>query len=1018
MRFLLGVGLCLLSLPVFAQEKCAFVPYNKHLSELNKQQESEATFEKWMQHKQKTLQTSMRTAGEAASARYVIPVVVHVIHHRGETVGQGANIPRDQILSQLKTLNDDFRALNQTDINKLSPQFKSLVADTEIEFVLAKQDPEGVETEGIVRVASSKQSWRQDEDFQLKALSHWPSDQYLNIYVAQLSNQVLGWAQFPQSDQLEGVNIGDLSEASDGVVIDYRYLGTGGQAASDSKGRTATHEVGHYLGLRHIWGDGGCNVDDFVSDTPLVGDKNQGCPAETDKPLACNNDPAMYENYMDYSGDACMALFTLGQRERMHVVLQSSPRRKELHNSPAKQTPTIAANDAGLRQLTLTPALQCNSTYIPNLEVRNYGNTQVTQVQVGLTIDDQLVNTYTLNTNLAYLESETLQLDPIAISNPGQRAITATITLTNAAQDGKNSNNTVSATLDIPQQNMLPLSHNFEEDLFPFYVVNPDQSYSWELKEVPNGTTANNTAAFINFYDYADEGQRDILASPVFNLTDENYFFLTLSLSHARYDDRTSADGIEIYVATDCSTNLQTATLVYSASGEALATSPATTAVFAPKDASEWSSIGLDLSAYAGSPGVQILIVGVNDYGNNLYLDDIEISNEPIAPLNVTLSQISQPSAVFGQADSPVMVRIKNSGSDTVQSLKFKLTLNGEVIRDLALDNLALEPLETMDLELAQLEELGIGAHVLDILAYNPNGGVDGSGSDDFLSKQFVVNTSQRNVPLRQTFSATIFTGTALEDTNWTSTTPDFSDEGWISTHATGPLQEQASTNFAAAALYVQSTGPKEKWLASPMLNFKNTQAAGLQFWYYAGGPGALSLKLVASLDGGITWPLVLWEKAGNDLKIDGAGGASEPSSDLSWTKAFLNLRDFVEMESVRFAFVATGQQNSAVYVDEIEFSLSDQPTTTPLPDRNSFTLYPNPARDQFKLFFNLEDPNGETVFVEIMSSNGTFVTNYSYPNTINQIYTIDLPGLPAGIYYIRIRSASINTTRKLVLVR
>ncbi|MBW3544770.1 MAG: zinc metalloprotease, partial [Bacteroidetes bacterium] len=737
MRFLLGVGFCLLSLQAFAQEKCAFVPFNKHLSEISGETESEASFEKWMLNRQQQLRSSVRTAGTAAEARYIIPVVVHVVHRQGEAVGEGANIPEAQILSQLKILNDDFRALNQADINKLSPQFKSLVADTEIEFVLAKQDPEGVETNGIVRIASSQQSWSQSDDLELKALSQWPPDQYLNLYAASLTYPTLGWAQFPQSNELEGLNFGDVSEASDGVVIDYRYVGTGGQAASDSKGRTATHEIGHYFGLRHIWGDGGCSIDDYVSDTPLVGDSNQGCPAENNKPKACNsNEDAMYQNYMDYSGDACMALFTLGQKERMHVVLQNSPRRKELHNSPGKQAPTVVANDAGLRQLALIPAERCNSTYTPNLEVRNYGNTKVTQVAVALSVDGRPLGTYTRQTSLNYLDVQTIALDPIIIENPGPREVIASITLTNNTEDGKSSNNTVTTILDVPQQTNLPLSHDFEGGFFPFYVINPNvRTYTWELKDVPNSTSSNNTAAFINFFDYGQEGHRDILVSPVFDLSEENYLFVSMSVAHARYD-RTSTDGLEIYVATDCSTNLQTADLVYSASGDRLATTSPTTQAFVPEDATEWRSIGLDLSAYAGLPNIQLLIVSVNDYGNNLYLDDIQISNVPVAPLNLSLQEVLQPSAVFGHEDSPLQVRIKNSGSEVIESIKFRISLNSEPIHDISLSQLALEPLTTRDVTLATLTELPPGPHVLEVLAYSPNGGIDAIGSDDLLVKQ------------------------------------------------------------------------------------------------------------------------------------------------------------------------------------------------------------------------------------------------------------------------------------------
>lgn len=1030
MRFLLGVGLCLLPLLSFSQEKCGFVKYHKHLSEVTKATESEAVFEQWMQQKQQELHllkgttgrpqkgeptAPMRAAGTrgtAAAAKFVIPVVVHVIHH-GEEEGQGANIPKEQILSQIKTLNDDFRALNSADINKLPADFKALAADTEIEFVLAKQDPEGVFTDGIVRVASSEVNWEQSEDLKLKALSQWPSDKYLNLYTADLSHPLLGWAQFPQSSQLAGLNIGDGSEASDGVVLDYQYVGSGYQANNSSKGRTATHEMGHYLGLRHIWGDGDCSSDDYVTDTPLVEKSNQGCPKAEDA-KSCSNGPAMYQNYMDYTDDGCMALFTPGQKERMFVVLQNSPRRKDLNNSIGKQEPVLVANDAGVRSLLLSPSQACNNSYTPTIELRNYGNNQVTQVQVNLKVDNAVVKTYSLSTKLDYLQTQTIKLDEVVIANAGQRLVAASVTLTNNRQDGKSSNNTATYELNVPLKTSLPVTHDFQKGFYPFYVINPDRSFSWQLANVSNGTTTANTAAFINFYDYAEEGQRDILASPILDLRAESKLFVALRAAYARFD-RSSEDGLEIYVSTDCSASLQTAKLAYRASGEALASASPTTNPFQPLDASHWSSIGLDLSAYAGLPHVQLLFVGVNGYGNNLYLDDIQFSSKPLAALNVTLAEIVQPTAVFGNenVEVPLTVQLRNSGSDTIHSLSFKVTLNDSEIQQFSVQDLNLPPQAEKSVAISLLQELSAGPHIIKVQAYSPNGGVDGISSDNIQSKQVVVNNSQKRVPLRESFAIRTF-----EDAIWTSTTLNASDSGWISTPVLSPTGEAAKTNHAAAAKYSKSIWTQEKWMVSPILDFSNTWEAGMQFWYYAGGSGELALQLLASKDGGLSWSELLWEKSSTDLKPDNPAASVIPAAVDNWRNEFLNLQELAGEKKVRIALVATGRGTATAYVDEIEFFLSDRPTNAPLPERNNVSLFPNPNRGTYNLFFNMEDPNGEEVVVELMNSQGSFISRNTYPNTLNQIYTVDMPGIPAGVYYLRVRSASINTTLRMVLIR
>ncbi|WP_224995701.1 T9SS-dependent choice-of-anchor J family protein [Cesiribacter sp. SM1] len=1011
MKVLLGIGLLLFPLLLQAQEKCATVPYQKQLLEQEPVLfDDEAEFEKWIQHKKKLSDQRIQPAGLDAEARFVIPVVVHIIH-RGEAVGTGTNIPDEQVLSQLKILNDDFRAKNTTAINQLPDEFKALAADTEIEFVLAKQDPEGLPTTGIIRVASTETNWTQARDINLKSLSHWPSHKYLNLYSAELSSPVIGWAQFPQSDRLSGLNFSDVADETDGVVIDYRYLGTGYRAISSSKGRTATHEIGHYFGLRHIWGDGNCSKDDFVTDTPLVDKDHQGCPSESVL-STCTGGLAMFQNYMDYTDDGCMSLFTHGQKERLHVVLQNSPRRKDLNSSPGKLEPTTVANDAGIRELQLTPIQYCNGSYKPSLQVRNYGNTQVTEVKIELKIGQEVVKTYTLKTDLAYLESIDMELDELQIPAAGQQQISATITQTNAGQDNKTTNNTALAEIVVPLKTSLPLLQQFESGLSPFTVVNPDFGFTWQLADAPDGSTSGNTAAHLNFYEYEAIGQQDILASPILDLSQEERAYLSFDVSHARYQN-SSNDGLRVYVTTDCRTNLQTAELIFEASGEELATATATNTPFAPASEADWRTIDLDLSAYAGIENVQVLFAGTNDYGNNIYLDNLSITNVIAAPLNIALTGVIQPTPVFGNSSSPIRAEIKNQGIETITSYVLQLTLDGTPLREVLIKDIVLEPQQKTTVQLGVLPLLEQGTHLLELLVHSPNEQTDGAMSDNLLKRQFAINPSSSLLPVRESFSTATFT-----DFSWTSVSPQPDFTGWENIDVTGPYAPEESLNYAAIADYAGNPRLREKWLASPRLDISNTSAAGMQFWYYAGGNGNVSLQILASMDNGLTWPISLWEKDYSELNPEMQQAPEVPGEASSWRKDFISLQELVGQSDVRVAFVATGQNGAAVFVDEIEFFLSDQPTPAPLPERNSVSLYPNPARGEFNLFFNMENPQGEAVVVELFNTNGSFISRKNFPNTLNQIYTLQVPDLPAGIYYLRIRSASLNTSRKLVLTR
>lgn len=265
-----------------------------------------------------------------------IPVVVHVIWN-----DPIENVSDAQIYSQIEVLNEDFRLLNADSLEETHP-FWFYSTDAQIEFCLATRDPNGNPTSGITRTQTTEVAWL-DEDFDLikstadGGRDNWDPNQYLNIYVVNLDGSTLGFASFP--DELS------FNPDNDGVVIRYEafgYLGTAGSGdfSVNDGGRTATHEVGHWLNLRHIWGDDFCG-DDFVDDTEPAEDANYGCPDFPHRDFnTCGSgeDGEMYMNYMDYVDDNCMNMFTSGQVERMYAALEGP--RAELLTSQGCQSPT------------------------------------------------------------------------------------------------------------------------------------------------------------------------------------------------------------------------------------------------------------------------------------------------------------------------------------------------------------------------------------------------------------------------------------------------------------------------------------------------------------------------------------------------------------------------------------------------------------------------------------------------------------------------------------------------------
>ncbi|EMR03893.1 zinc metalloprotease [Cesiribacter andamanensis] len=237
-----------------------------------------------------------------AYQQITIPVVVHVLYNT-----QLQNISDAQIFSQIDVLNADFGGTNP-DLSQLPGAFSGLQGTANIHFELAN--------DRIYRKQSSRESWGTRDEMKYSSKGGMDAvdpETHLNIWVCRIGSSILGYAQFPGGNP-----------KTDGVVIDPDFFGTTGSVQYPfNQGRTATHEVGHWLNLRHIWGDGRCNADDFVADTPLSDRPNYGCPAF---PTVHCKTTDMTMNFMDYTDDACMYMFSQGQVDRMRAVLQTTAR--------------------------------------------------------------------------------------------------------------------------------------------------------------------------------------------------------------------------------------------------------------------------------------------------------------------------------------------------------------------------------------------------------------------------------------------------------------------------------------------------------------------------------------------------------------------------------------------------------------------------------------------------------------------------------------------------------------------
>jgi hypothetical protein len=390
--FLLCIYLIASSL-IFAQRECVTQQYVAGLVTNAAIAKSMADVENFIVSSSTNIRSSVAN-GTGSNQVIRIPVVVHVLYN-----AQHLNISDEQIKSQLNAMNRDFGRQNGDTINTPA-RFKPLAASVNIEFVLATADPKGRPTNGVVRKQTTTTDWNMDDKIKFTASGGddaWDSRYYLNIWVGKMRS-LLGYSSAPG---------GPVEK--DGLVISPTAFGTQNVFAPYDMGRTVVHEAGHWMGLKHIWGDTYCG-DDLVGDTPKQGGFTSGCP--TTFRSSCDNNTMgdMYMNYMDFTNDACMNLFTLGQAERMMTLFQAGGPRNSFLISKG-------LNDPWLEESPIVETLPANTTLTiyPNpaineliINFANEGNWMGKELKL-LSINGSLIQKIIITSKLQKINTSKLQ---------------------------------------------------------------------------------------------------------------------------------------------------------------------------------------------------------------------------------------------------------------------------------------------------------------------------------------------------------------------------------------------------------------------------------------------------------------------------------------------------------------------------------------------------------------------------------------------------------------------------------
>lgn len=580
---------------------CATPTFEEELSFRNDLSESER--QKLIQEHMVLEQQITKRADEIyanrnkAAETYVIPVVFHIFHKNGPE-----NISEAQVRDCLRIMNEEFNASNAK-LSQVIPEFQPIIGDVEIEFRFASLDPAGNCTNGIMRYYDPNTYYNERTPIQnLKTTYSWPTNKYLNCFVvgsieASGGGRVLGYAQFPGGNA-----------ATDGIVMVHDGIGSIGTGNSQNQSVT-THEVGHWLGLSHAWGNcaaageqAACNCDDGIADTP----NTKGSPSSCNLQESGCGVLANVQNFMDYS--FCFAMFTQGQAARMRSIMETVSNRRNLW-----QPANLAATGTNYDPAN-PPSPLCKAEFIPSTYEQLCGGDDITFTDYSF----GSVTSWSWSFPGGNPSTSTQKNPTVSYATPGNYDVTLTVS------DGTNSKTTTKTGLvKVIAPNFLPVPYIQKfaavTALNPEYEVeNPNSDRTWTV----NNTVGvdDSKSVYLQARSVTGTGKIDNLISNTIDLSQATTPVLRFKYAYAR-KGTSSTDELNVYVSTDCGvTWIKRKAL----KGTALRTGADTpTGDYVPT-ASEWKMTDVALNSFK-IPGLRFRFEWISNGGNNVYLDDIMV---------------------------------------------------------------------------------------------------------------------------------------------------------------------------------------------------------------------------------------------------------------------------------------------------------------------------------------------------------------------------------------------------------
>jgi hypothetical protein len=966
---------------------------------------------------QRLPQVNMRTE-HIQSTTIIVPIVFHLV----DKASSLAAIADRDVIEQVEILNRDYGGKKIDDFTDvIPPEIAALLGKVPIKFVLARRDPNGVLTSGIERRVNATPDHESIKSFSTGGLDAWDTSKYLNVWCGTFSgadSSLLGVSTFPFTTDL----------GPQGVVININTLPYAGNTTRNyfseySEGATLSHEIGHYFYLWHTFGDNpSCNNDDFKiqpgwplplgagpegDDTPPskgTGSSNfvYGNPSMNYKDgCAPQSFGMMYGSFMNYFDDRALFMFSDGMRKRVEGCVNLY-RPGLLSTNGA--TPPSSVNDAFLVDVSPRGFRERKSFFVNNTPlsaiVRNNGTGTMASVNLNVGIDANAPTTTNFALNLSPGSDTTLNLGSIS-STPGNHTLTIYTSLPNGIADNFLNNDTLYSFVNIDTATAtLPFVEDFSFATFPpagWQVWNPNGGTTNTWTRDGTSGYANAGSAYFDNYNIDEIGSLDELITPTIDIGAASDVQLNFKVAHAVIDtvDVSSWDGLDIYVSGDGG---RTYHLVYKKTGKYLATSSPTSIAFSapPSQPGKWRDETVDLSPYLIF-GQKLIVKfrNTNAFGNNLYLDDINITAAcPTCTRDIQVLSINKPRAAECASNITPNATIKNKAIEVINAFSIAYSIDNGAIQTTNVTGINLARGDTVSLNLPAATGLSTGQHHIKVYTYSPVSSV-GTGdlltTNDTLTKAFGIAGTVA-APLVEGFESSTF-----PPAGWVVVNPD-AGITWARTNV--------GKNSAASAYVNNYNYPfpgRVDELYSPRVTYAGVDSVALSFDVAAAGfthsSPSDTLQVLVTTDCGNTFTSV-YKKWGADLQTVGIIPPGEfiPSSASQWRTERIDLSSIAPAGPMQFIFRNTNNNENNIYIDNVNLGTRILPGRL---KREGLVVYPNPFRNQFTVW-HYQTPTDLT-FIKVYSSTGQLVWYQQYSGNAMKQEAIDLTAQSAGMYLVQL---------------